>query len=261
MSGIERQCLQFRLPHEELHAYRLVGVDGRTKWVTRSGRPVEPELLVMEHYTDEGWRGSWCEGGTLNLAMKSAALPFLVRHNSPSNPAGTITPCFEAQCHILRGHHEGLLAQIRDATRGQVRKAAKRLLADAFVRSAYPRVTVPGILALWEALGQATFRKIAKVFLTDPYRFRAGWPDLTLVRDNSVRFVEVKTTDQLRASQIAIVECFAQPIGLDFRICHVVRSQNREEAVARASGNAAESRSTKRHSSLWSRLLKIWGSR
>jgi len=231
MSGITQQCFQFTLPVEELRARGLVDAGGRTRWVSRSGQSVEPELLAIEHYASDGWSGSWCEGGTLILAMKSAALPFLIKHNSFGDPADAITRYFEAQCHILRDRHEGLLAHIQDARRRHMRKMATRLLTDTFVRSRYPRVTLSGILALWEALGQETFLKIAELFLTDPYRFRAGWPDLTLVRDNSVRFVEIKTTDMLRASQIAIVEHFAQPIGLDFRVCHVQHSHMESIAI------------------------------
>jgi len=261
MSGIERQCLRFRLPVETLRARNLVDAGGRTKWVSRSGQSIEPELLAIEHYASNGWCGSWCEGGTLNLTMKSAALPFLIKHNSFGNPTDAITRYFEAQCTILRDRHEELLAQVQQTTRGQMRSMAKRLLADTFVRDAYPRVTVSGILALWEALGRQTFVKITATFLTDPYRFRAGWPDLTLVRDNSVRFVEIKTTDTLRAAQIAIVEYFAHPIGLDFRVCHVVHSQDEKTGIAARPVNSTESPSIKQHKTVLSRLLKVWGLR
>mgnify|MGYP001271722953 CR=1 FL=1 len=133
------------------------------------------------------------------------------------------------------------------------------LFADTFVREACPRVTASDILALWEAFGQEAFVKIAATLLSAPYRLRTGWPDLTLVRDNSVRFVEIKTTDTIRASQIAVVEHFAHPIGLGFQMCHVVRSQDEKTEISARSVNNIESPSTKRHRAPFSRLLRVWG--
>jgi len=231
LTGIKRQGARLGLPVDELDAHSLRDSGGKTRWVNRSGQSVKPELLALEYYTNDGWRGSWCEGGTLNLAMKSAVLPFLIKHNSFGDPTDAIERYFEAQCEILRDRHGDLLTQIEIATRDQMLNMGTRLLADSFVQSAYPCVTLSGILALWEVLGQETFLRITEVFLEDPYRFRAGWPDLTLVRENSVRFVEIKTTDTLRASQIAIVEHFARPIGLDFRVCHVRHGQKEDPAI------------------------------
>ena len=57
------------------------------------------------------------------------------------------------------------------------------------------------------------------MFFEKPYEYRAGWPDLTVVGD-SLRFVEVKTTDLLHESQIRFAKELALPLGLQ---CEVVQ--------------------------------------
>jgi len=38
--------------------------------------------------------------------------------------------------------------------------------------------------------------------MEDPYTYRSGWPDLTMVRDGSLLWAEIKTSDRLHMSQI-----------------------------------------------------------
>ena len=38
--------------------------------------------------------------------------------------------------------------------------------------------------------------------MENPYGHRNGWPDLTLIRESSVKLVEIKTRDRLHFSQI-----------------------------------------------------------
>jgi hypothetical protein len=184
-----------------------------------------PELAALAHYQEAAYTGSWCEGGTLKLLMKAAAFPVLVKWNYFHDRADARTRFFEAQCTLLKGHEAELLDRIATAPLGQIESAAAEILNEAFIQAAFPRVKLDLIIQLHKALGSELVAKIAQIFVTNPYAFRAGWPDLTLFKDGFVRFVEVKTTDLLRAEQTRIIQNFAQPLKLNFAVAHVVRKR------------------------------------
>ena len=74
---------------------------------------------------------------------------------------------------------------------------------------------------VYEGLGNITLAEIAKLFFTNPYAYCKGWPDLTIVKDGLVRFVEVKTTDKLKRSQIITINDLKQSTNLDISVAKV----------------------------------------
>lgn len=42
--------------------------------------------------------------------------------------------------------------------------------------------------------------KIGIGYFNDPFVYLRGWPDLTIVKNNKVRFIEVEIKDKLRIS-------------------------------------------------------------
>ena len=43
------------------------------------------------------------------------------------------------------------------------------------------------------------------VITSNGYTYGNGWPDLTLIKDNEVLFIEVKTTDKMHESQLITI--------------------------------------------------------
>jgi hypothetical protein len=85
-------------------------------------------------------------------------------------------------------------------------------------------VTVATLLTLWEAIGVRRLSQLAEIVVTDPFYFRAGGPDLTLVRDDDLRFVEVKTTNKLHSSQYDIIREVLQPCSANVSVLRIKRS-------------------------------------
>lgn len=191
-------------------------------WVSNDYLPCRPEQIVLSIYRDRGYEGTWCEGGTLKLLMKAACFQILVENNLFSCREDARRRFFEAQCVLLPSMHGNILAAIRNATQSEVEHNSTEILNDIIVRDFYPRVSVPDILRLWFALGRDRLASIARIFVSNPYDYGAGWPDLTLTRKGDIRFVEVKTTDSLHTSQLRIVNDFAVPLGLKFSVVQVV---------------------------------------
>jgi hypothetical protein len=63
---------------------------------------------------------------------------------------------------------------------------------------------------------------IAKRFAGDAYAYRAGWPDITAIRDGEVLFREVKTTDKLHRSQLETIGCVLLPEELNVDVLQIV---------------------------------------
>ncbi|MGI8437833.1 MAG: hypothetical protein ACR2NX_13185 [Chthoniobacterales bacterium] len=206
------------LPAEIIGATEIPGCKS---WRYGTETYTRPEELVLAVYRSRGFEGCWCRGGTVNLMMKSASFPVLVRYNSFASRDDARRRFFEAQCTVLADKADEIIRTIAEATLEEVSAAANEILCDPFIRNYYPQVKHDFLLTVWKTLGAATIAEIARVFLSKPYDYRSGWPDLTLVGADGLRFVEVKTNEGLQSAQWRIVRAFARPLGLKFSMARV----------------------------------------
>lgn len=214
---LQQQCVSLGWPLVTEFAERAQQTNG---WLSVSGDVVGPELLVLQRFETQGECGCWCEGGSINLLMKAAALEVLASLNTFRDRRDAVRRYFEAQCTILKARETEIVEAIRSAQVSAVRAAATEICTDEFIHAEYPLATKDFIVRLWTAIGADRLAMIAQKFFEKPYDFRAGWPDLTLIDSNGVHFVEVKTTDCFQASQLRFATEFATPLGLR---CGVVR--------------------------------------
>ena len=57
-------------------------------------------------------------------------------------------------------------------------------------------------------------------FAAEPYDYRAGWPDLIVLGDDAIKFVEVKSNDRLLDTHVRFAIGIGNSMGFD---CGVVR--------------------------------------
>ena len=153
------------------------------------------------------------------LLMKSACLERLMELNA-LGAADSLTRFLEAQLVINAAHLHSIYDAIDSAKTSQVCRNFEAIYA-AGVENYYPGVTVGLIEQLHFVLG-AQLANIASRFGSDPYCYRAGWPDITAVQSGSVIFREIKTTDKLHRSQIATIGDILLPEGLTVDILQLV---------------------------------------
>ncbi|QXQ07290.1 VRR-NUC domain-containing protein [Sphingosinicellaceae bacterium] len=146
------------------------------------------------------------------LLMKAACLRRLTELNT-LGPRDSLTRFLEAQFVINGAKMDSIVDAIGNAGTAEVRSNFEAIYA-AGVAAYYPGVGLDLIEGLHAALGGARLAGIAARFAVDAYRYRAGWPDITAVRDGQMLFREVKTTDRLLASQIATISDVLLPEGL-----------------------------------------------
>lgn len=83
---------------------------------------------------------------------------------------------------------------------------------------------------VFDKLGIGRLAAISRVILTDPYAFGKGWPDLTVLGDEEVQFIEVKTTDRLTISQLITIPAMIESAGIRVKVLQISR-RNREHPV------------------------------
>lgn len=182
----------------------------------RSNGKERPELRALSIYQDEGWEGAACEGGTILTLMKAASFPALIRWNRSvwhpdSDPdGGAASFYFEAQ--LGEDNVMDIASEIMVATEDGIRNAFSKIYRG-YITGQYFGLNAELLINLLEAIGRYRLKNLVLAISKDPYKYRKGWPDLTLVRDLEVRFVEVKTTDRLHASQLITIPHVANILG------------------------------------------------
>lgn len=208
--SLETQCTEIGWPLEVIRAKYL----GNKSWTEGSFAPVGPEELVASRVADQGRNCSWCEGGSINILMKAAALDALAARNPFASREDAVRRNFEAQCTILKESSAELLSCMRQVSSMRLRANIVEVCTDPFVREAYPRVREDFLVPLADAMGIDLLIRVAVAFMQKPYDYRAGWPDLTVIEPTGVSFIEVKTTDRFHASQLRFAQEIAAPLGL-----------------------------------------------
>ena len=211
--SLEVQCEHIGWPLQVMRARYL----GDRRWDDGEISDVRAEDVVAARIAAEGHLCTWCEGGSINLLMKAAALDVLVNRNFFSHRTDAIRRYLEAQFTILKEFESDLLACIRNVSAGRLSENIAEICADPFIREAYPRVRQDFLISLSSVLETEFLSQVATIFIAKPYEYRSGWPDLTVIDNRAVSFVEVKTTDRFHGSQLRFAEEVAKPLGLACR--------------------------------------------
>lgn len=211
-----RQCDALQIPIETLHLDRSDG-----KWVVGGIAHQGPESAALSHFQTAGWQGTESEGTAVLMLMKAACLDYLAAVNTFNSREDACLRGFEAQCIIHREKSTDIILEIERTGEATIRSNLNEIMAHPRYSTIYPTMDLKAMLCIWRALTGPQLADFAGRLFADP-GLRAGWPDLTLARDGVVRFVEVKTTDKLHASQRDLFLEILQPSGADVRVLQII---------------------------------------
>jgi hypothetical protein len=186
---LEQQCEQLGLP-----IYEAVGPYNS-----------DPEHFLWRHFEGVGFCAAHCEGGAFLTLIKAAALSILAEINTFGSRDDACTRFLEAQFVIHKERMSYILNTIEHATLRDVEENFEEIYKHSIVQEAYPGLKKEFISSLFIALGPPCLRNIAEFLFEDPYCYRNGWPDLTLLKDDKIWLCEVKTTDRLHLSQVKTI--------------------------------------------------------
>ena len=243
-----KQQAQFlKIPYSTIQVTKA----GKDLWYSeKQGKPVVPELVALEHFHIEGWLGANDEGHIVKDVIVDAGFFDLLKEYALAScrqkvhenlgsvlrdeSYGALYKCLKANLMIEYGtsahvrhiqvyyelrkqRPDILLSAIRSANEVTIRRALRSMFRyDRCAEMQTKPFADDMIIGMWKALTCEQRTGIAaRCFNNIGY---IGWPDLTLIRDGKLKFVEVKTTDRLHASQVHTYLNVAIPLGLDFEI-------------------------------------------
>lgn len=186
---LAEQCLQLGITYERLEDFPY-------------GR--KPEIDAFNHFSSQGFVGSFCEGGPVLLLIRAAALNVLAQLNfSGRNDA--CTRFTEAQLTIYKANSELILNAVQNTSNVEIEKHFKEIYMFRQIPSYYPGLTPSLMTSLFAAIGAQQLAQITAAIMENPYRYRSGWPDLTMIKGSDMSWVEIKTSDRLHVSQIMTI--------------------------------------------------------
>jgi|SRR6266404_2611366 hypothetical protein len=184
-----------------------------------------PEDAVFRYFQGQGYHGNACEGGAIQTVIKACCLDLLVAINTFHSEEDACNRYLEAQFTIHSDKSSEIVRTVIAADKESVARNTARIFDAGFVHGAFNSdVRQDACLGIWQALvATGTLEQVTRKLTTRPYDYRAGWPDLTLYRENELLLVEVKTAnDKFHESQLRIIEDFIVPLSLALKVVKVV---------------------------------------
>ncbi|MBX9755303.1 MAG: VRR-NUC domain-containing protein [Pseudomonadaceae bacterium] len=211
---LKKQCNSIAITHSTL------------LWESTS----HPEKYAHFWFAQQGYIGSYCEGGGFGAAIKALCLDELERNSIFYN---TCIDAREDAClkgvvvlsHIEKSRLEGVFKRIVKTTKTEYLAAFSEIISYNMTQEWYPGLSLDFAEALFDAVPKEHFEKLAHWISTD-HSHRNGWPDLTLIKDDRLRFVEVKTTDKLHHSQLVTIPALINEIGADISVLQLTHANN-----------------------------------
>lgn len=210
--SLAKQCEALGIPLNVIEMERAEG-----HWIVSGRAHKRPEEAALAYFQEQGWRGAACEGSAVLILMKAACLDYLAEVNTFGSRQDACMRYFEAQCIIHRERSSAIVRAIERASESTVRANLAEIMAQTEYSAVYPRMNLEALIAIWRTLPARQLAKFAGYIFADPGN-RAGWPDLTLARNNKIMFVEVKTTDKLHCSQRDVILGILQPNRSEVRV-------------------------------------------
>jgi hypothetical protein len=216
--SLREQCESLGIPFEQLTMQR--SKDG---WIFGGKTFRKPEPAMYAHYEHSGFSGTFCEGVAPLMLMKCASLNFLATVNIFNDRDDACLRYFGAQCVIHQTESDSIIDAIRGATTESIRRHFAEIKNQALYSALYPEICIDRLISIWNALGSDGWAMVATSFVKNPGIFSAGWPDLAISNGSGLRFIEIKTTDKLHASQKTTISDLLLPLGLSVSVAQLVK--------------------------------------
>jgi hypothetical protein len=186
----------------------------RSKWLTKAGEPVGPELAVLDHLLGPGEIGFAVEGNLLGAisAMTNRIAKHRFKREFDLNQAAGLVPMTDEHVDQLTSSLDIFLDRAEHFTRG-LWPHMKRIFRD---------VSVEDLVLFADRAGGSFIKRVLALYFRH-HLPGSGHPDLTIIGDD-IRFVEVKVKDRLWGTQAEWVRNVARPLNLSVSVAQVIEA-------------------------------------
>lgn len=185
---------------------------GKGKWLGRFGDALDIEAYVLESLLGEGQRGQDCEGkalGAIHLMTKKVFeheqghwMGFDCTNQRLYTPGPEYAEKVLMALRVVLDHPRGVYNQI-----------------PAYFNSLF-KVSIDVVIEFVAIVGGDYIEKIMRHSYTYGLTAMPGHPDL-IIKENSLRLVEVKGKDKMHSNQANWIRNFAKPLGFQVSIAKV----------------------------------------
>jgi hypothetical protein len=174
----------------------------KKQWKDNNGNWRSVEKAAFSIYEANGYVGCCEEGALLKFLLKCASVrvcDWLLEHDSQSfiegiyaiqNEEHNIVDKRDLVWACNSQYYGDLLANVKNSSIDKINEVAK--VCDYISQGSMKVIDKNLIEVMFSIIGNETLFQIATVFKLEPYTYRAGWPDLTLMKDGVLEFIEVK---------------------------------------------------------------------
>jgi hypothetical protein len=184
----------------------------------------KPEPALLKHFESQGYLGTCDEGYPFLTILKALMLDKLSEFNIFSDRDDACCRYLEAQLNILKDKTDELIASISDTNRDLFIRNMEEILNQPLLKRLHPGsgLSLEFAIALFDAVETKTFKDVAYKIAKDT-SYRSGWPDLIIIKDKEVQFIEVKTTDKLHNSQLLTIPAMQEVLPYKFSVYRIHR--------------------------------------
>jgi len=164
----------------------------------------KPEPAVLDYFRSRGYEGTHCEGKYIFLVIHALILDKLPAYNeciAGSRRLAAATP-LKLQVQQLFRYLEITLEEILFTNEIAFKNNVEEILCEKESADTYPEVAVEFAQRVLGHLDRSALCGLAHVLALDADKLFRGWPDLILVNDGEMRFVEVKGKENLSVNQL-----------------------------------------------------------
>ena len=182
-----------------------------------------PEFAMLSYFKSLGYIGVSCEGGGLLTILKALMLDKLSKYNPFNNREDACSRYLEAQFVSLKDQLKEIISEINIVPKERFIKNFQEIISTPYITSTYPELSTDFASSMFDAIDKKTFTRVANKFAEDPYKFRNGWPDITLIKNGVVEFIEVKTSDKLHENQLMTIPVMRKILPFDFYVFKLIK--------------------------------------
>ena len=187
----------------------------------------KPEIFALNHFSDLGCIGSYCEFSSIKIIIKSLCLKALAR-------AALLAYDFEDGIEFVRETYyifkftkqdeesiSNIYNELRNISKNEFIENFKVIYSHKINQEYSPGITEEFASSMFDNVSRDLFIKICELIRSHESYYN-GWPDLTLISNGVLKLVEIKTTDKLHDSQIKTIPMLTEKLGIDVSVLKLV---------------------------------------
>jgi len=184
-----------------------------------------PEFALLKYFENLGYIGSFSEGHLLLNVLKALVLNKLEEYNTFQSREDACVRFLSAQLEINKHYHKEIIFSLKNIDKETFIKNLNDIFNHPLIQKFHPNLSYETAVGLFDSFDLDLFEIILQTISENPSEFTIGWPDLILIKDKKVYFIEVKTTDKLHLSQIKTISLFKNIIPSTFEVIKIIRDK------------------------------------